>query len=276
MIDATAPRMRKPTLADRIAPHLPLLRRYARALTGSQGGGDAYVGATLEAVIADHTLLDPSADLRVALYALFQKLWNSVDLALPDQPSEAMTIEERIGRKRLGKLSPPSRQALLLTAVEGFSLKDAALVLGVTRDEAERLVSDSVAALRRQTRSRVMIIEDEPIIAMDLQAIVTDLGHEVVGIADTRDGAVKLAMAERPDLVLADIQLADGSSGVDAVRDILAAYTAPVIFITAYPDRLLTGARPEPTFLISKPFQTETVQAAVSQALFFHLSDAPT
>jgi len=82
-------------------------------------------------------------------------------------------------------------------------------------------------------------------------------------------------MEERPDLVLADIQLADGSSGIDAVRDILAAYTAPVIFITAYPDRLLTGARPEPTFLISKPFQTETVQAAVSQALFFHLSDAP-
>lgn len=133
------------------------------------------------------------------------------------------------------------------------------------------MVSDAVADLKCQTRSRVMIIEDEPIIARDLEAIVVDLGHEVVGVADTRAGAVTLAMAERPDLVLADIQLADGSSGTDAVRDILAAHTAPVIFITAFPDRLLTGARPEPTFLISKPFQTATVQAAVSQALFLHL-----
>ena len=118
-------------------------------------------------------------------------------------------------------------------------------------------------------RQHDVIIEDEPIIALDIESIVQELGHEMVAIADTKDTAVEAAMTHRPDLVLADIQLADGSSGIDAVKEILQAFSAPVIFITAYPERLLTGERPEPTFLISKPFQTETVRAAVSQALFF-------
>jgi len=77
-------------------------------------------------------------------------------------------------------------------------------------------------------------------------------------------------MAKRPGLVLADVQLADGSSGIDAVSDILGEFDVPVIFITAFPERLLTGERPEPTYLISKPFQPENVKAAISQALFFH------
>ena len=72
-----------------------------------------------------------------------------------------------------------------------------------------------------------------------------------------------------PGLVLADIQLADGSSGLDAVNEILTEIEVPVIFITAFPERLLTGEKPEPAFLITKPFRPEAVKAAISQALFF-------
>ena len=90
------------------------------------------------------------------------------------------------------------------------------------------------------------------------------------GVAVTRDEAVKMVGEERPGLVLADIQLADDSSGIDAVKDILAQFSVPVIFITAFPERLLTGERPEPTFLITKPFERSTVKAAISQALFFN------
>lgn len=71
-------------------------------------------------------------------------------------------------------------------------------------------------------------------------------------------------------MVLADIQLADGSSGIDAVNDILAASAIPVIFITAFPEHLLTGERPEPTFLVTKPFDENMVKALISQALFFN------
>jgi CheY-like chemotaxis protein len=115
----------------------------------------------------------------------------------------------------------------------------------------------------------VLVIEDEPLIAMDLENLVTGLGHRVVGIARTRSQAVELARQQEPGLVLADIQLADESSGIDAVNDILRSVAVPVIFITAYPERLLTGERPEPAFLITKPFIPEMVKAVIGQALFF-------
>jgi CheY-like chemotaxis protein len=255
-----------PSMTDHIAAHIPLLRRYARALTGSQNSGDAHVAALLEALIVDRSLLDPGSDMRVALYAAFQQLWDSVSF---DDGGVAAEGREGLAQERLEKLTPRSRQALLLTAVEGFTASEAAQIMRVGADEVGMLVDDAVNELKRQTRARVLIIEDEPIIAMDIETIVLDMGHEVVDIADTKTTAVEAAMTHRPDLVLADIQLADGSSGIDAVREILSAFSAPVIFITAFPDRLLTGARPEPTFLISKPFRTETVQASISQALFF-------
>ncbi len=265
----TSPEMARPSsLAERIAPHLPHLRRYARALTGSQGAGDRYVATLLEAVIADRTVIDATLTPKIGLYRAFQRLWVSAggSEAVADQTAED---DEEIVRERLGRLAPQSRQALLLTAVEGFCAADAGAIMQLDPGEIDALVSRAVEELRRQTRARVLVIEDEPIIAMDIEQMVVDMGHEVVAVADTRDTAVDAAMKQRPDLVLADIQLADGSSGIDAVRDILSSFSVPVIFITAYPDRLLTGARPEPTFLIAKPFRAGTVEAAVSQALFF-------
>ena len=117
---------------------------------------------------------------------------------------------------------------------------------------------------------RILIIEDEAIIAMDLESIVSEMGHTVVGNARTRSDAVDMVARQKPDLILADIQLADNSSGIDAVRDVLTFHEdLPVIFITAFPERLLTGARPEPAFLISKPYTEIQVRSAVSQAMFF-------
>jgi len=142
--------------------------------------------------------------------------------------------------------------------------------MGIPETEAQALYDAGLATIRENTRARVLVIEDEPIIAMDIKSIVDELGHDCTGIADTRDTAVALAREAPPDLILSDIQLADGSSGIDAVRDILAEISVPVIFITAYPERFLTGERPEPAFLITKPFKRRNVQAAVSQALFFN------
>jgi len=131
-------------------------------------------------------------------------------------------------------------------------------------------MDEANAEIEKELATNVLIIEDEPIIAADIEALVEEIGHTVDSIAATRTEAVKAAMAKRPGLVLADVQLADGSSGIDAVSDILGEFDVPVIFITAFPERLLTGERPEPTYLISKPFQPENVKAAISQALFFH------
>jgi CheY-like chemotaxis protein len=117
---------------------------------------------------------------------------------------------------------------------------------------------------------RVLIIEDDPMIGLDIEGIVTRLGHAVTGIARTRSDAVDLALKQPPDLVLADVQLADNSSGIDAVNEILGAFSGlPVIFVTGYPEKLLTGLKPEPAFLIAKPFSEDQVRSAVSQAMFF-------
>jgi CheY-like chemotaxis protein len=104
---------------------------------------------------------------------------------------------------------------------------------------------------------------------MDIESLVEQLGHSVDGIARTHKEAIRAVTQKKPGLILADIQLADGSSGLDAVNEMLSSFSAPVVFITAYPERLLTGERPEPAFLITKPFQPETLKAVISQALFF-------
>lgn len=252
------------TLAQAIGEHLPYLRRYARALCGSQKSGDAYVRACLETIVADSSVLDASASPRVGLYKLFHKIWGSANLEAGSGARVAAGVE-----KKLGELTPARRQALLLTAMEGFNVSDAARILSAPEADVKQMVAQAVREISNQPSTKVLIIEDEPIISLDLQSIVREMGHQVAAIATTRDEAVNAARRTEPGLVLADIKLADGSSGIDAVRQILQELEAPVVFITAYPERLLTGERPEPTFLVTKPFVPETVRVAVSQALLF-------
>ncbi len=253
-------------LSQQLAPQLPPLRRYARALTGSQKSGDAYVAATIQAILDDRTLFDLGLPTRVALYKVFHSIWSTstVEPAIPDQPMEAMA------QTRLAQLPAMHRQALLLTTIESFTVEDVARIFGTEVADVHALVSQARDEIHAQTRARVLVIEDEALIALDLTDMLTRLGHNVVAVADTAGTAIEAAQRHRPDIVLADIQLADGSNGIDAVNSILSEIKLPVIFITAYPERLLTGEKPEPTWLIPKPFRRETVAAAVSQALFFH------
>ena len=257
------------SLLSRLAPHLPFVRRYARALTGDQATGDNYVRAALEALAAGERSLDPAMSPRVALYHVFHAIWRTSGEQLEAKPREVVSLNEDAGT-RLLRIPPRSRQAFLLTALEGFSQSEAAQILDVDFDAVSRLVEEAQADIDAELATDVLIIEDEPVIAADIEALVKELGHHVTDIAATRREAVDAVARKLPGLALADIQLADGSSGIDAVKDILARLDVPVIFITAFPERLLTGERPEPTFLITKPFQPETVKAAIGQALFFH------
>ena len=262
------------SLGQELAPHLPFLRRYARALTGSQAHGDAFVRATLEAIVAKPDEFPRDVDPRLGLYKTFHAIWSTANVEEGEEPGD-VSGAEGIAQARLSRITPLSRQALLLTSLEGFSSDDAAYLIGARASDVDSLVAEALSEIERQTRADVLIIEDEPIIAMDIETIVRDLGHNVTGVAVTRDEAVTQARQQPPGLVLADIQLADDSSGIDAVKDILAEFSVPVIFITAFPERLLTGTRPEPTFLITKPFQRSTVKAAIAQALFFDAATVP-
>jgi DNA-directed RNA polymerase specialized sigma24 family protein/CheY-like chemotaxis protein len=253
------------SISQLIAPHLPLLRRYARALTGSQKSGDTYVAAVLEALIQEPQSFPGEYEPRVALYRAFTKVWNSLaEKGFSDPDIQHLPVEQRLVR-----LTPRTRQAFLLLGLEGFSESAAAEVLDVDVATLRKYLDDAGKELAAEIATDVLIIEDVPLIAVDIESLVEKLGHKVTGIARTHKEAIKIAKAKPPGLILADIQLADGSSGLDAVNELLQTFEVPVIFITAYPERFLTGERPEPAFLIPKPFQPATVSAVISQALFF-------
>jgi CheY-like chemotaxis protein len=261
------------SLGAKVAVNLPYLRRYARALTGNQTTGDTFVRATLEAALADENLRARLGRGRVDLYHAFNSVWSSAYIDDGDRSGSGLASSqqghEAAAQERLSHITPLNRQALLLTTLEDFSIEETAIIMDRDPENVEALVAEAIEEIDRESSTSVLIIEDEPLISMQLEDLVRSLGHDVTGMAATRTQARELAEDATPGLVLADIQLADGSSGLDAVDDILKMAKVPVIFITAYPERLLTGDRPEPTYLITKPFQEATVRAAISQALFF-------
>lgn len=241
-----------------VAAELPYLRRYARAVTGASDLGDAAVRETLEALLVSPHEFDVTRPPRLELYRIFHRLWRSE------------TISALKSSGPIAHLTPRSRQALLLTAVEGFSIEEAAEILTISPEDVSEDIGSARAHLADELCSDVMIIEDEAIIALHIKSIVREIGHEVIGVSRTHSEAVAMARERSPELVLADICLADGSSGIDAVKDILGSMDVPVIFVTAFPERLLTGERPEPTYLITKPFDAAVLTATIAQALLFH------
>ena len=255
------------SLVENTAPHLPYLRRFARALSGSQKSGDAYVVSVLEGLVADPKHFNIENDPRVELFTAFCRMWNSLEVNLAKTEFEPEELNS--SARRLEALTPLPRQAFLLMAMEEFTPAEISHILGKSEADVTALIDQAGREIAEQVATNVLIIEDEPLIAMDIESLVQSLGHQVDGIARTHSEAMSAVKKKQPGLILADIQLADGSSGLDAVNEMLGSFSAPVIFITAYPERLLTGERPEPAFLITKPFQPETVKAVISQALFF-------
>ncbi|SNB64513.1 Response regulator receiver domain-containing protein [Arboricoccus pini] len=248
-----------------IASEVPFMRRFARAVLGSQAIADDQVKEALQRLLNER---EPIERLGVKV-ALFRAL--NATLKLACAPSNSQTTYRTEGHavldSRLSGLLPLGRHLLLLTTLEGFSLGDAAQIVDLSLEDAGLILGEAKESLRRQPATRILIIEDEPVIALDISSTVSQSGHTVVGIATTHKEAVEMARSGNPGLVLADIQLADDSSGLEAVQEILSEVTLPVIFVTAYPERLLTGERPEPAFLITKPFDDVTLNVTIAQAL---------
>ena len=249
-----------------IGVQLPSLRRFARALCGSQKSGDAYVTEALEAVLADPSLVTVH-NAKLGLYRLLLTLWDAVEV---NRTSSPPIVVAATSEHDLQTISPRARAAFLLTSLEGFNLTETSQVMLITEEKCLRLLERANREIGEQVSADVLIIEDEPLIALEVARLARSVGHTVRHVARTHTEAIAAVDKHRPDLVLADIQLADGSSGLEAVQEILQSIDVPVIFITAYPERLLTGELPEPTYLVEKPFRPESVKALMSQALFFH------
>ena len=255
-------------LSREIIRHIPFLRRYARALTGTQEQGDHYVKVSLGSLLEDPARLAADIPLRLQLFKLFHDAFGANADTLRDGRDLDPKLTPLPVQKHLKQLPSRERQVLLLSTIEGFSAHDVGFILGISEPEASQLLERAKTDLMQQSRTAVLVIEDEPIIAFDIAGIVTEMGHRVIGTAATKSAAVAAARANRPGLILADIQLDDGSTGIDAVRDILDNFDVPVIFVTAFPERLLTGERTEPAFLVAKPFEPDVLKITIAQALY--------
>ncbi|MBV9812781.1 MAG: response regulator [Acetobacteraceae bacterium] len=229
---------------------LPYARRYARALTGTQERGDELVADSVKSLLESSASDD--GDVRFALY---QRLTEAFGAGFP----QAAALDAAIGRQ--------DRQLLLLTSLEEMSVSRAAAIVGLPEREAEQRLVGARERLRAAAATDVLIIEDEAIIAMDLEEVVEGCGHRVIGVAATEQEAVAVAQRERPGLILADVNLGPGGDGINAVARILRTHHVPVIFVTAYPERVLTGEAVEPTYVITKPFDPLQLAITTYQAV---------
>jgi CheY-like chemotaxis protein len=232
---------------DDLIRALPYARRYARALTGSQPRGDLLVAESLREVLAL-----PSRE-GIARFALYRRITGRFDATIDNDPPAG--------------LSRKQRQLLLLTTLEELPLHEAAVIADLPEDDAAHLLAVARDHLRSSAAADVLIIEDEPIIAMDIEELVQNCGHRVVGVATSEADAIRIAESTRPGLILADINLGLGGDGAQAISQIMRHHRAPVIFVTAYPERLLTGEALEPAFVITKPFEPLTLAIATYQAV---------
>lgn len=245
---------------------LPLLRRYARALTGSQTRGDSYVRLCVEAMLAEPPQ-HADADLRLHLFRVFHDALRAVQSDVAAFGDRPIPEKPRAIGSGLAALPPIERQILLLTYLEEFPLSQTAEIVGLDIEETRALLERARADVQLVSSVPIMIIEDEPMIAMELGRIVGELGHRVCGMAARQSEAIALAARTRPALILADIQLKGDDSGIVAVQEILKSVSVPIIFVTGFPERLLTGDHLEPAFVIPKPFSPQMLKAAIGQAL---------
>ena len=253
---------------ENVLRHVPHLRRHARLLSGSKDVGDEYVRIALELIVAEPERMQ-GGDERILLFRAFHAVWSALNESDRRRSVDAITIEDRLDQG-LAALAPVERRVLLLAVVEQMSLEQVAQILDLDVDTGRRHLAEARASLRHEVELPVLIIEDEPMIAIELSQIVREMGLSVSGTAARQDDAVVAADAagdEKLGLVLADIQLQDKGNGIGAAQQILERYNVPIVFVTGFPERLLTGSGLEPAFVVAKPFDAESLKVTIAHAL---------
>jgi DNA-directed RNA polymerase specialized sigma24 family protein len=247
---------------------LPSLRRYAAALVGDPARADGLVETCLERLLAEQANVRGRA-LRLTVFALFDLIH---DETLGAGPTAAAVTPSDGLEHSLNDLPLEERKALLLVTVEHFSQSEAAAILRVSTAVVARRVLAARERMRRALSRKVLVIEDEPMMAMSIAHILTRMGHEVCGVAHTRRQALARVRETRPTLILADVRLRDGDNGIATVREIVREVSAPVIFVTGHAHDLVAEQQLRPTVVVGKPFAPHTLEAAVRRVLETEIS----
>jgi CheY-like chemotaxis protein len=251
---------------DLMERHVRHLRRYASILTGSKQVGDALILTCLERL--DTSSAEVRLDFsRVDLFRKFHDVVADVDYsfclsgwALLDE-AEAQTLE------RLASLEKRDRAIMLLCKVEQFAIDDVARIMDLPRADIDRIAVSASKTLAGIEHFSILIMEDEFLIARDLSRIVEQMGYSVCGVVRNAEAAINVAASQKPSLLLADLELADGNfCGIRAAEQIASTSDIPVVFVTAYPNMAIESSVKSPQ-IVRKPFHPASVVHAVKQAL---------
>lgn len=219
------------------------LRQHAQALTGNRKLGDDLVDLASADLFANMASPPAQPDLAVQLFRLFHD------------------------RLRADGMTDLDRAAHLLHEIEKFALPEIVTILHITHQAAEQAFKSARTRFQRTEPAKVLLVEDEAILSMEMTILISDLGHRVTGVAMTQEQAIEMTRKDPADLIVLDINLADGSSGLDAYRKIVdVTDEVPVIVSTGFPDRLLAEEADCPIFLLVKPSTDAQFQAAISLA----------
>lgn len=234
------------------------LRQFARAVTADQLAGDELVRAVTEEMRADGEIKD-----RAEAFRRFVAKWRELtrEDAAPKLFTDAALVQS------IGPPPAQERMVLLLSDVAGFSAHEVEAILGPLDSPHADLLAAARSAVSKSRKARAVIVEDEPLVAMDLRGILEGMGLEVVGMARTAASGARIAADRRPDILLADYNLEGNSTGVEAVLGMQESHRCPVVFITGYPDKVLSGEDVEPDFVIVKPYKAEAIRAVVAHCL---------
>lgn len=252
--------------SDDLLPHVPYLRRHARMLAGSSQTGDDYVRLCLELLIDEPDRLQGD-DARLLLYRAFQSIWDAVAHKLEHLVDDVSPDEAAAFEPLLRNLASFERRVALLANVEGFAEDEIAAILGASRARIDSSLADSAATGSDRAGKEVLIIEDDPMIAADIADVLRDMGFTVIGPAGNEEQAADLFDKHSVTLILSDVQLEGDDSGIAATWSILKDSNAPVIFVTGFPEAILTGQGVEPAFVLAKPFNPRGLRSTIDQVL---------
>jgi len=248
--------------AQEILPALPRLRRFARALTGDAEAGDDLVAEVVEETLAASFAEAGCDPLR--LLAAMLRLRGTRGAAPPRGDGPVHPLEAA-----LCGLPERRRRAFLLATLEALPTREVAAVMGVEEPEAAADVAGAREAVGRALAARVLIVEDDALIARDLAETVASMGHRVCGTAATPDEAVAVAEDDEPTLALVDLHLAQGTDGKATVRSLRARHAGlPVIFVTAFAEELERDRALSNEPVIRKPFTRDQIETAITRAVF--------
>jgi CheY-like chemotaxis protein len=253
------------TRLSAVTSYLPALRRYAQAYAGSRLGGDAYLEICLEVLLEDPRWLRRQKTLRLDLFKLLHAVIDRVGDKADGSGDTAQDSQARM-RDTVLSLSPLRRRLVLLLSFEDLQTKDLAYIMGLEETAIRAQLQHAWKDIYQRPQARVLILEDEELIAADISDAVEELGHTVVGVASNERSAIELARTMDPELVLADVRLR-GGSGARAVEQIRGKTRVPVIFITGYPDGVISDGTDDPVYVMAKPFRREDLKQTISRAL---------